>query len=160
MPLNIAMNPLGATLQQSSSTGLASLYGLYPSIVRARRVQCNAEFRWVIGVFLITAPYRPIFACQTLVIFQHDQGFTVRTGCGRLGSVKCDESAKHKDSKYEGKADLEEMSCLLEGNTRTLYEIYKRNSAGFREAVCVWAFESTRDSRESTRCEFVLNTSQ
>ena len=48
------------------------------------------------------------------------------------------ECAKHKDSKYEGKADLEEMSCLLEGGTRTLYEIYERNGAEFREAVCVW----------------------
>ena len=51
---------LGATLQDSSSPGLASLYSLYSSIVRARRVQRNAEFRRMIGVLLITAPHRPL----------------------------------------------------------------------------------------------------
>ena len=42
------------------SPGLTSLYGLYSSIVRARKVQKNAEFRRMIGVLLITAPYRPL----------------------------------------------------------------------------------------------------
>jgi len=51
---------LGATLQDSSSPGLTSLYGLYSGIVRARRVQRNAEFRRMIGVLLIAAPYRPL----------------------------------------------------------------------------------------------------
>jgi len=51
---------LGATLQDSSSPGLTSLYGLCSSIVRARRVQRNAEFRRMVGVLLITAPYRPL----------------------------------------------------------------------------------------------------
>jgi len=51
---------LGATLQDSSSPGLTSLYGLYSRIVRVRRVQRNAEFRRVIGVLLIAAPYRPL----------------------------------------------------------------------------------------------------
>ena len=51
---------LGATLQDSRSPGLMSLYGLYSTIVRARRVQRNAEFRRVIGVLLITAPHRPL----------------------------------------------------------------------------------------------------
>ena len=51
---------LGAILQDSSSPGLASLHGLYSSIVRARRVQRNAEFRRMIGVLLITAPHRPL----------------------------------------------------------------------------------------------------
>ena len=51
---------LKATLPDSASPGLTSLYGLYSSIVRARRVQKNVEFRWVIGVLLITAPYRPL----------------------------------------------------------------------------------------------------
>jgi len=51
---------LGATLQDSSSPGLTSLYGLYSRIVRARRVQRNAEFRRMIGVLLIAAPYRPL----------------------------------------------------------------------------------------------------
>ena len=51
---------LGATLQDPSSPGLTSLYGLYSSIVRARRVQSSAEFRRTLGVLLITAPYRPL----------------------------------------------------------------------------------------------------
>ena len=51
---------LWAILQDSSSPGLASLYGLYTCIVRARRVKRNAEFRRMIGVLLITAPYCPL----------------------------------------------------------------------------------------------------
>jgi len=51
---------LGATLQDSSSPGLTALYRLYSSIVRARRVQRNADFRRMIGVLLIAAPYRPL----------------------------------------------------------------------------------------------------
>jgi len=48
---------LNSTLQDSASTGLTSLYELYSSIVKARKVQKNAEFRRVIGALLITAPY-------------------------------------------------------------------------------------------------------
>jgi len=51
---------LGATSQDSSSPGMTSLYRLYSKIVRARRVQRNAEFRRMIGVLLATAPYRPL----------------------------------------------------------------------------------------------------
>jgi len=51
---------LGATLQDSSSPGLTALYALYSSIVRARRVHRNAEFRRMIGVLLTAAPYRPL----------------------------------------------------------------------------------------------------
>ena len=51
---------LGATLQDSSSPGLMSLYGLYSRIIRARRVRRNAEFRRMIGVLLTTMPYRPL----------------------------------------------------------------------------------------------------
>ena len=51
---------LKATLAHSASPGLTSLYGLYSSIVKALRVQNNDEFRRMIGVLLITAPYRPL----------------------------------------------------------------------------------------------------
>ena len=51
---------LGAALQDSSSSGLRSLYGLYSTIVRARRVQRNAEFRRMVGVLLTTTPHRPL----------------------------------------------------------------------------------------------------
>jgi hypothetical protein len=48
------------TLHDSTGPGLASLYGLYASIVGARRVDSSAEFQRVIGVLLIAAPYRPL----------------------------------------------------------------------------------------------------
>jgi len=51
---------LTRTLHGSASPGLASLYGLYTSIVNARSVPTSAEFRRVLGVLLITAPYRPL----------------------------------------------------------------------------------------------------
>ena len=51
---------LRATSQDPSSPGMTSLYRLYSRIVRARRVQRNAEFRRMIGVLLATAPYRPL----------------------------------------------------------------------------------------------------
>ena len=49
---------LRMTMQDSSSIGLRSLYGLYSSIIGARRVQRNAEFRRMIGVLLTTTPHR------------------------------------------------------------------------------------------------------
>ncbi len=51
---------LKATLQDSAGTGMTSLYGLYSSILKARIVHSNAHFRRMIGVLLITAPYRPL----------------------------------------------------------------------------------------------------
>jgi hypothetical protein len=51
---------LKATLQDSAGAGLTSLYELYSSIVKARKVQKNAEFRRMIGVLLITARHRPL----------------------------------------------------------------------------------------------------
>jgi hypothetical protein len=48
------------TMNESTSPGLASLYGLYASIVGARRVHSSVEFRRVLGVLLIAAPYRPL----------------------------------------------------------------------------------------------------
>ena len=51
---------LKATLPGSAVHGLTSLYGLYSSIVNALKVQNNGEFRRMISVLLITAPYRPL----------------------------------------------------------------------------------------------------
>ena len=51
---------LEAIISDAAGPGLMSLYGLYSSIVNARRVQSNAEFQRVIGVLLITAPHRPL----------------------------------------------------------------------------------------------------
>ena len=51
---------LKAALQGSVGTGLTPLYTLYSSILKARRVPNNAEFRQVIGVLLSAAPYRTL----------------------------------------------------------------------------------------------------
>jgi hypothetical protein len=51
---------LKATLQDSDATGSRSLYLLYSSILKARIVHSNDDFRRIIGVILITAPYRPL----------------------------------------------------------------------------------------------------
>ena len=51
---------LKAALQDSAGTGMTSLYGLYSSILKARILHSNAEFRRMIGVLLMTAPYRPL----------------------------------------------------------------------------------------------------
>jgi hypothetical protein len=51
---------LKASLQDSGGTGLKPLYNLYSSILKARRVPSNAEFRQMIGVVLAVAPYRTL----------------------------------------------------------------------------------------------------
>ena len=84
---------MAATLQDSSSPGLASLYGLYSSIVRARRVQRNAEFRRVIGVLLTTAPYCPLRE-ETIAELAGVRPDVVKMWVEDLGSMFCrDEGA-------------------------------------------------------------------
>jgi hypothetical protein len=51
---------LRATLEESDSTGLRSLYLLYSSILKARIVHNYDEFRQIIGVIVMTAPYRAL----------------------------------------------------------------------------------------------------
>ena len=51
---------LKGALQDSASTGLESLYGLYSSIIKAQITHKNAEFQRVIGVLLATSPYRAL----------------------------------------------------------------------------------------------------
>ena len=51
---------LKATLQDSAGAGLKPLYNLYSSILKARWVPSNAEFRQVIGVILAVASYRTL----------------------------------------------------------------------------------------------------
>ena len=56
---------LRAALQGTAGTGLESLYGLYSSILRARVVHSFPDFQKLVGVLLITAPYRPL--CEETV---------------------------------------------------------------------------------------------
>ena len=51
---------LKATLQDSADTGLQPLYNLYSSILQARGLPNNADFRQMIGVLLTVAPYRTL----------------------------------------------------------------------------------------------------
>jgi hypothetical protein len=51
---------LKAALQDSSGTGLESLYELYSSILKAQIVHNNAGFQRMIGVLLTTAPHRAL----------------------------------------------------------------------------------------------------
>ena len=51
---------LKATSEDSAGLGLRALYGLYSSILESRIVRSNAEFRRVIGVLLVAAPYRAL----------------------------------------------------------------------------------------------------
>jgi hypothetical protein len=77
---------LKATLQVSATPGLTSLYGLYSSIVKARRVQDNVDFRRVIGVLLITAPFRPL--CEdTIAELAGVTANLVKTWVADLGSM-------------------------------------------------------------------------
>jgi hypothetical protein len=77
---------LKATLRDSASPGLTSLYGLYSSIVKVLRVQNNVEFRRVIGLLLITAPFRPL--CEdTIAELAGVRTDLVKTWVADLGSM-------------------------------------------------------------------------
>jgi hypothetical protein len=85
---------LKATLRDSAGPGLTSLYRLYSSIVKGRRVKDKAvEFRRMIGVLLITAPYRPL--CEaTIAELAGVRPDLVKTWVADLGSMLCrDEGA-------------------------------------------------------------------
>ena len=56
---------LEAALQDSGGTGANSLYALYSSILKARIMPKDVEFQQVIGVILMTAPYRAL--CEDTV---------------------------------------------------------------------------------------------
>jgi hypothetical protein len=77
---------LKSTLRDSASAGLTSLYGLYSSIVKARTVQNNVEFRRVTGVLLITAPFRPLCE-ETIAELAGVRVDLVKTWVADLGSM-------------------------------------------------------------------------
>jgi len=77
---------LRATLQDSGTPGLTALYVLYSSIFRTRRVHRNAEFRRMIGVLLITAPYRPLCE-ETIAELAGVRPDVVKTWVDDLGSM-------------------------------------------------------------------------
>ncbi len=63
LSLENCMDPsesLKAALQDSGGTGANSLYALYSSILKARKMPTDAKFQRVIGLILITASYRSL----------------------------------------------------------------------------------------------------
>src|SRR6267154_394735 len=56
---------LKAALQESSGTGLDSLYELYSSILKAQKVHKNADFQQMVGVLLTTSLYRAL--CDEMI---------------------------------------------------------------------------------------------
>jgi hypothetical protein len=74
LALDCCTDPTDAlvALQDADGTGLGPLYGLYSSILKARIAPGDAAFQRVIGVILITAPYRSM--CEETI--------------GRLAGVK------------------------------------------------------------------------
>jgi len=77
---------LRATLRDSAGTGLTSLYQLYSSILKARIMHSNAEFRRFIGVLLITAPNRPLCE-ETIAELAGARADLVRMWVADLGSM-------------------------------------------------------------------------
>ena len=51
---------LKEALQDSTGTGLESLYILYANILKSQIVHKKAEFQWMVGVLLTTSPYRAL----------------------------------------------------------------------------------------------------
>ena len=70
----------------SAGAGLTSLYELYSSILNARKVQNNAEFRRVIGVLLAAAPHRPLCE-ETIAELAGSRLDLVKMWVAELGSL-------------------------------------------------------------------------
>src|SRR5258706_8450507 len=75
---------LKTALHDSASTGLKPLYNLYSSILNARRVPNNAEFRQMIGVLLTAAPYLPLSEDSMAELAGVVAQLVVKTGDGTL----------------------------------------------------------------------------
>ena len=77
---------LKAALQESSGTGLESLYELYSSILKSQNVHKNADFHRVIEVLLTTSPYRAL-CDETIAELAGVKPFLVKTWVNALSSL-------------------------------------------------------------------------
>jgi hypothetical protein len=77
---------LTATLRESASTGLTSLYRLYLSILKVRVVHSYANFRRMMGVLLIAASNRPLCE-ETIAELAGVRPDLVRMWVADLGSM-------------------------------------------------------------------------
>jgi len=124
---------LGATLQDSSSPGLTSLYGLYSSIVRARRVQRNADFRRMIGVLLTVAPYRPLCE-ETIAELAGVRPDVVKMWVDDLGSML------YRDEGASGRICVRHLSIsdfFVSDNCRGDYQVNLREANAQLGIACL-----------------------
>ena len=77
---------LEATLQDSASTGLKPLYGLYLSILREKIQKGHTEFRQMMGAILSTAAYRPL-CDKTLAKLADVEHRVIKIWMDRLNSL-------------------------------------------------------------------------
>ena len=77
---------LKEALEDSTGTGLESLYELYSSILRAQRVHKKAEFERVIGVLLTSAPYCAL-SDETIAELAEVELYLVKRWVDALGSL-------------------------------------------------------------------------
>ncbi len=83
---------LKAALQDTTGTGLESLYELYSSILKAQIVHKNAEFQQVIGVVLTTAPYHAL-CDETIAELASVEPYLVKRWVDALSSLLCRDKA-------------------------------------------------------------------
>jgi len=83
---------LKATLQGPAGTGLKPLYGLYSSILKARILPDNDEFRRMIGVVLTTAPHRAVCE-ETIAELAEVKPNLVQKWVNDLGTLLCRDKA-------------------------------------------------------------------
>jgi hypothetical protein len=77
---------LMAALQDSAGTGSESLYDLYSSILKAQIGHYNAGFQRMIGVLLITAPYRAL-CDETVADLAGVKTYLVKRWVGALSTL-------------------------------------------------------------------------
>ena len=77
---------LMAALQDSTGTGLESLYELYSSIFKAQIVHQSAGFQRMIGVLVTTAPYRAL-CDETIAELAGVEPYLVKTWVDTLSSL-------------------------------------------------------------------------
>ena len=115
---------LRATSKNSAGPGLTSLYGLYSSIVKARKVQKNAEFRRVIGVLLITGPYRPLSE-ETIAEMVGVRPDLVKMWVADLGSML------YRDERASGGVRVRHLSIsdfFVSGDCQADYQVNLRDA--------------------------------
>ena len=94
---------LEAILQDSASTGLKPLYGLYWSILRSKIQEGHTEFRQMIGAILSTAAYRPL-CDETIAKLAEVEHRVIKIWMDHLNSLL------HRDERANGGVRVRHLS--------------------------------------------------